>query len=473
MVRIEKLNLKDKKIMLKKIFFTGVFCLVVSCFLNAQVQFRDLSFNDAVKEAKTANKIVLLVLESADCAQCNAVAIQGFSNPIFGRAVVNSCITVKVSATSEERKYIDSRYHITSSFGMLFVDGEGNYLHKYTASTTYYVTLMEQLNKALDKKDHPDTDFAKLQKEYDEGKRDFALLYALVAKKNELDMEHDSITEEMIEATPADSATSLSFLQFLAAQAPLIGSKAEQYMHKDNRNFNDAWFLMPVQKRVSINGRINFKSKNKAIAEKDKSYAEKVANYTAGTYTDRTQARRAHDKNMIDYYKGVQDTATYLIKTTLFYDQYLMNINVDSIKKVDSIRLREMFAAAQPNQNTIQSNGSGTVARATVQFNPYTQYYTNELNTAAWSVYTYTHDAAYNIKALAWAKRANEFYENPGAMDTYARLLYRTGNKEEAISWEEKAIKLNIIRKVPAITSAEYEEMLGKMRSGASAIDQY
>ena len=459
--------------MQKKIFITGVFCLLFSSLLKAQVQFKDISFNDAVKEAKAANKIVLLVLESADCAQCNSVAIQGFSNPVFGRAVANSCITLKISATSEERKNIDSRYHLTSSFGMLFVDGDGNYLHKYGGSTTFYVTLMEQLNKALDKKDHPDTDFAKLQKEYDEGKRDFILLYTLVAKKNELDMEHENITEEMIEATPADSATSISYLQFVAAQAPLIGSKAEQYMHKDNRNFNDAWFLMSVQKRVSINGRINSKSKNKAIAEKDRSYAERVASYTASTYTDRTQARRAYDKNMIDYYKGVQDTSTYLIKTALFYDEYFMNINVDSVKKVDSIRLREMFAAAQPNPNTVQSNGSGTIARATVQFNPSTQYFTNELNTAAWAVYTYTHDADYNAKALSWAKRANEFIENPGAMDTYARLLYRTGNKEEAISWEEKAIKLNINRRVPAGTNTEFEAILAKMKSGAGMIDQY
>jgi len=30
-------------------------------------------------------------------------------------------------------------------------------------------------------------------------------------------------------------------------------------------------------------------------------------------------------------------------------------------------------------------------------------------------------------KRLQWATRANEFFENPETIDTYARLLYKTG----------------------------------------------
>ena len=55
----------------------------------------------------------------------------------------------------------------------------------------------------------------------------------------------------------------------------------------------------------------------------------------------------------------------------------------------------------------------------------------------------YTKDLNYLTKALSWAKRGIEFYETSAIMDTYARLLYATGNKEEAISWEQKAIDTN------------------------------
>ena len=46
-------------------------------------------------------------------------------------------------------------------------------------------------------------------------------------------------------------------------------------------------------------------------------------------------------------------------------------------------------------------------------------------------------------------------------MDTYANLLYKLGQKEEALSWEQKAINL-------AIRSHQksYQQVFNKMQSG-------
>ena len=456
----------------KKILIAVLFATVFFCTGNAQVQIKDISFQQAIQEAKAADKMVLLIIESPECSECNAVAKQGLSNATLGRSVNSSCITINISPNSNDRAVIDSLYHLNISLGLVFINADGNYLHKYGGSSSYYMTYLEQLNKALDMKEHPDKDYADVQKAYADGKRDFTLLYSLMVKKNALDIEHDQLTEEMLNLAPKDSAASLTFIQFLAEQAPPIGSKADQYMRKDGRNFNDAWYLLPLQKRISLNGKINYKSKNKAIKEKDLVYAERVASFTAGTYTDRTQSRKVHDKNMIDYFKGIKDTSAYLIASSKYYDQYLMSISVDSVQRADSMRRKEMFEAAMPTNKMLQTDGRALTGKS-IQYAPATQYYTNELNDAAWSIYIYTHDPFYTAKALVWAKRANEFFDNPGAMDTYARLLYRTGNKEEAISWEEKAIKTYNSRKVPVAIVADYETILNKMKTGATVIDKY
>ncbi|MES2004579.1 MAG: hypothetical protein V4450_08660 [Bacteroidota bacterium] len=442
--------------------------MILPFFLQAQVQFSKLSFQSALDRARTENKMVLLVLESVECVQCNEVAVQGLANASIGQSFNNSCISLQVNASYPDFALLDSLYTIANSFGLLFIDADKNLLHRYASSTTFVKMYQDQLNIALNKKEHPDLAFKQFQEDYNNGKRDFDLLYQLVAKKNAAAQEHDLLTEEMLNLAPKDSALSLSFLQFLAEQAPVYDSKVYVFMHSNNQNFNDAWYLMPLSKRASINGKMTAKSKKKAISEKNAVYAERVASLAAGTYSDRVQARRNHDYTMLDYYKGVKDTSSFLLGSVKYYDQYLMNISVDSVKRVDSIRRAELLANTVPSNITTPSGK--TIFGTSIQYAPTTQYYTRELNNGAWTLYTSTHDPFYMQKALGWIKRANEFYEDPGALDTYARLLYRTGDKTEAIRWQEKAIEITKSRRMP---SGSFDEILSKMKTGDTVIDKY
>jgi TPR repeat protein len=110
--------------------------------------------------------------------------------------------------------------------------------------------------------------------------------------------------------------------------------------------------------------------------------------------------------------------------------------------------------------------------QTSIQFAPASQNYTNELNNAAWTIYRYTHDPYYTAQALSWSKRALEFFESPAAMDTHAKLLYRTGNKKEAIEWLEKAATLIREKKAPPFP-ANIEQTLQKMKQDTVPIDEY
>jgi len=167
--------------MIQKIIITGFSFLLFSFIAISQVQFRDISFQEALQQARASDKIVLLVIESAACTQCNEVALQAFANPILPRSVNTSCITVKVSPGSKNFGTVDSLFNIGSSFGLLFINADVDLLHRYSASSTYYITYMEQLEKALKRKEHPDTEFKQLQNEYNNGKRDFELLYKFIS----------------------------------------------------------------------------------------------------------------------------------------------------------------------------------------------------------------------------------------------------------------------------------------------------
>ncbi len=62
------------------------------------------------------------------------------------------------------------------------------------------------------------------------------------------------------------------------------------------------------------------------------------------------------------------------------------------------------------------------------------------LNAYAWSIFLDCPDQACMRQALAWSKRSLEKEQQPQYMDTYANILYKLGKKEEALSWERKAV---------------------------------
>ena len=176
-------------------------------------------------------------------------------------------------------------------------------------------------------------------------------------------------------------------------------------------------------------------------------------------------AARAYDYNLINFYKETNDTLNYLIRAINYYDNYYMTVSVDSIKKMDSLKSKSLVGK---QTTTTTKNEKTTSVRRVVKYAPITQSFTNELNRVAWNFYKMSSDTMYLNKALQWVKRGLEFYEPAEATDTYARLLYKTGKKEDAVFWELKTIALKQKMGYPTV---EFEAVLNKMKAGAEIID--
>jgi thioredoxin-related protein len=85
-----------------------------------------------------------------------------------------------------------------------------------------------------------------------------------------------------------------------------------------------------------------------------------------------------------------------------------------------------------------------------------------QLNEFSWNIFLHGENDS-NVKAaLSWSKKSLSgiSIDNPLYMDTYANLLYRLGNVEEAIKWETKALELAKEDK------SSYQETIKKMNSG-------
>ncbi|UPK71796.1 glycoside hydrolase family 2 protein [Chitinophaga filiformis] len=83
-----------------------------------------------------------------------------------------------------------------------------------------------------------------------------------------------------------------------------------------------------------------------------------------------------------------------------------------------------------------------------------------DMNNDAWTVFEKSDDKGLLSTALGWVKKAISMEEeNAAYIDTYANLLYKLGSKKEAISNQEKAVRL-------APKEKSYLTTLSKMKEG-------
>jgi thioredoxin-related protein len=91
-----------------------------------------------------------------------------------------------------------------------------------------------------------------------------------------------------------------------------------------------------------------------------------------------------------------------------------------------------------------------------------------QLNNYAWEIFEYCtnpEDLAFGISCSQRTLTGNQKL-NAGFLDTYANLLYKSGQKEEAITQESKAVELIDASQKPA-----YQATLDKMKSGQKTWD--
>jgi len=441
----------------------------IPSFLLAQLKFQDISFDEALSKSKKTGQLIFMQIESPGCVQCNEVAAKAFEDESLATQLEATFICLKITPDHPDKKIIGELYNMQTGFGTLFINNDKTLIHKYPKTTTRAAEYKVQMDIALQKAGE-DLRISELEKEYNKGNRTAGMMEALLLKRKTLNLQTDSLLDEYISLQPADSLVSERTLLFIAQMVPLIGSKADQALRKNLTLFNKVWYSMDIPSRVTINNRIIYKSLQKAIKEKDESFARRVAAFARGTNNNPEAGAKAFSRNMLGYYKGTNDIKNYLGRAAIYYDDYYMTVNPDSIKSRDTLMLKRLLSQNAKTSTIVRKNDSVFVRKQTVPYSPITQLFTHDLNEGAWDFYVMTTDSFYLQKALSWSKRANEFFESPEAMDTYARLLYKTGNRPAAIEWMDKAIKL---RKERGFATLEYEAILSKMKSNSSKIDNY
>lgn len=442
--------------------------IVVSLYADGQQVFRNISFQEALLQSGKEGQILMVHLMSRSCTQCNDVAQNGFSQePFIQKIAAEKIIATEFSAKDKDWQILTARYEIPDGLALLFFSPSGELIHRYMASTSGTMVYVQQVDIA--KKNLGEIKAMRsFEAAYAEGSRNTDLLKQLIVYRNLIGKDYGPVLDDFVRSLPADSLKSVATLQYIAANAPVLKSYADSVMRSDRDKFSEAWYRMDLPTRVAINNKIIDKSMKIAIKEKSFDKAITVAGFAASVNSNNMARIKAFNQSMARYSRSVKDTAGYFSYATMLYDRYYMMISVDSIKRKDSLdRMQMINARPQPD---FQPNSGNQQVNRTISYTPTDQFFAGDLNNGAFSFYTMNAPDSLLRKAMAWSARSLAFNETAANLDTYARLLYKTGKKDSAVHYQKKAVDLQLKSKFP---SAEYEKVLKRMQDGEAKIDEY
>jgi hypothetical protein len=201
-----------------------------------------------------------------------------------------------------------------------------------------------------------------------------------------------------------------------------------------------------------------------AVTEKNVSLARRNAAFAAGIQTNATQAERwrTYQSQMGVYYKNVNDTISYLNIIEMLMTQYYMRLDPDSVTRADSLIGMQFLRNPSPMVKVDSAMEQGGLS-TTASYAPRASFITRLMNTYCWDIYTMKPNSRWSRKAIVWAAHGLRIQESAEFYDTYARLLYTDGRKEEAIAAQEKAI--TIAKQQQQLSAANFIKVLNAMKA--------
>ncbi|TRX71434.1 thioredoxin domain-containing protein [Carboxylicivirga sp. M1479] len=162
------------------------------------IEFEHGTFNEALAKAKKENKLIFMDCYTTWCGPCKHLAKNIFTQKEVGDFYNQNFVNVKMDCEKGEGPALAKKYGVSSYPTLLFIDGEGNAVHKLVGGMPAE-ELIAGGKAALD----PSMRIGTLRAKYEEGNRelDFLMTY-LKAVKAQYDRESmQEVSREIIKQT--------------------------------------------------------------------------------------------------------------------------------------------------------------------------------------------------------------------------------------------------------------------------------
>ncbi|TXF89454.1 DUF255 domain-containing protein [Neolewinella aurantiaca] len=346
------------------------------------MKFVEMPFQQLLDLAKKERKIIFIDAYTTWCGPCKMMAAKVFPEAKVGEVYNERFINAKFDMEKGEGPGLAQRYSVMAYPTYLFVDGNGDIVHKGIG----YIPQEEFL--ALADAASGENSLGVLNKRYDDGDRseEFLAEYSQVLTKVYEQKKANKVSGEYLDMKEdwSDPAT----MELLITNPGELGGKRMNYLTSNADKAMEVAgagsFVMTMQQAIIGN---YMKTNQTRTLPEVAEIADDYKQY-GGSITQR----------LIDHYtmlraEQVGDNEAYLPAAVKYYSTY----------------------------------GSDSAM---------------ELNAVAWNVFESSDNQEYLKQALNWAKQSVELEKGYANMDTLAWLYNKTGNKKMARKTAKEAIEL-------------------------------
>ncbi|MFH1320761.1 MAG: thioredoxin family protein [Bacteroidota bacterium] len=370
--------------MFKHIFPALTSLLIIGTSYSQGIDFIREGFSTALQKAKNENKLVFIDVYTTWCGPCKWMDKNVFANDAVADFYNKNFICVKIDAEKGEGIKLREQYQVNAYPTFLYVNRNGDLVHRSCGKKPPH-GLIEVGREAMD----PNKQFSIFQKRYDNGNRsaEFMAQYITALKTARLP------TNEVLSS-------------YLATQSDsdLLSSENWNLIYQYLNDIDSREFQLLIKNRDQYDSLYT---------------ADLVGEKIYRTYMRQCfkmiQAKEIDEKAYIELKAKVKESG--------FNQADKLIANFD-LRYCEELKDWQNFAklAVEGAENFFYDDSQ-------------------TLNCLAWNLYIHIDNEILLEKAMRWAKRSVGLEETQYNTDTYARILFKLGLKEEAVKFEEKALE--------------------------------
>lgn len=180
---------------------------VLILFLSTQmvfgqgIEFFNGTWKEALEKAKQEDKLVFIDAYATWCGPCKRMAKTVFTQNEVGEFFNKTFINLKLDMEKSDGLSFGKKYPVSAYPTLFFLDGNGKIIKKVTGGQN--VTGLINAGKSAYRSNDTSGDFAKL---YEEGNRDYDLMYSYVKALNRVGKPSLKISNEYLKSNPKITA---------------------------------------------------------------------------------------------------------------------------------------------------------------------------------------------------------------------------------------------------------------------------
>ncbi|HRK28785.1 MAG TPA: thioredoxin fold domain-containing protein [Chitinophagales bacterium] len=369
------------------------------------IQFFTGTWEEVKAEAKKQNKPIMVDAYTTWCGPCKMMSANTFPDPKVGEFYNRHYVNYKIDAEKGEGKDFARQYRVDRYPTLLFINGEGEEIYRTLGYQQPAQFIMEGRKGLFDQKT-----LLAMQQEYNSGKRDVTFMrqFAMLLWAGSLP-QYNQIAAELLATLSPEELKQPENLNFVFDFATTLNSKAFDVLLANRQMFAEVVGAKEVSEKIVS---VAFQALPDVAAKHDKNMFDQIVNTVKKSGHENADEYTYYVG--LDYYNGTADWKNYI--TTA--NQYMGKFKTE---------------------------------------NP------NLLNNVAWEFYLHAEKKKDLKNAVKWAKRSVEIQPAFYNHDTYAALLYKTGNKKEALKIAEKAVEL---AKQARQDYSETQKLIDRIKAG-------